>query len=102
MPLADRISFNTASSGAVQGDLGTIIGQLESLMATRDAQVNRAMADFQADGVSDEYHHVEQRWRRASAEVRTIIDLVKTTLSRNDETAGSAQQRAATAVHNIG
>lgn len=102
MPLADRISFNTATSGAVQGDLGSIIGQLESLMATRDAQVNRAMADFQADGVSDQYHHVEQRWRRASGEVRTIIDLVRTTLSRNDETATSAQNRASTAVHNIG
>jgi len=102
MPLADRISFNTASSGQVQGDLAGIIGQLESLMATRDAQVNRAMADFGADGVSDEYHHVEQRWRRASAEVRTIIDLLKTTLSRNDETATAAQSRAATAVANIG
>jgi hypothetical protein len=102
MPQADRISFNTASSGVVQGDLGTIIGQLESLISTRDAQVSRAMADFQADGVSEEYHHVERRWNRASNEVRTIINLVKLTMGKNDDTAGHAQTIAATAVHNIG
>ncbi|MGL4174018.1 MAG: pore-forming ESAT-6 family protein [Actinomycetota bacterium] len=102
MPSADRISFDTSTSGAVQGDLSGIIGQLESVMSARDAQVSRAMADFQADGVSDQYHHVEQRWHRATAEVRTIIDVLKTTLSRNDETAVAAQSRAATAVQNIG
>jgi hypothetical protein len=102
MPRADRISFDTASSGVFQGDLGSIVGQLESLIATRDAQVSKAMADFQADGVSDEYHHVEQRWHRASHEVRVIINLVKHTMGRNDETAGGAQTRAASAVHNIG
>ncbi|MET0695695.1 MAG: pore-forming ESAT-6 family protein [Propionibacteriaceae bacterium] len=102
MPQADRISFNTASSGVVQGDLGTIIGQLESLISTRDAQVSRAMADFQADGVSDDYHHVERRWNRASHEVKQIIHLVKLTMGKNDDTAGHAQTRAAGAVHNIG
>ncbi|MGB3256789.1 MAG: pore-forming ESAT-6 family protein [Ornithinimicrobium sp.] len=102
MPTTDRISFDTGVSGSVQSDIAGLIGRLESLMAQRDSQVSAAMSDFQADGVSEEYHAVEQRWRRASDEVRSIITLVKTTLSRNDETATSTQGRARTAVQNIG
>ncbi|ANP26651.1 hypothetical protein DAD186_00920 [Dermabacter vaginalis] len=102
MPTTDRISFDTGVSQSVQGDLAGIIGRLEGLISMRDQQVNAAMSDFQADGVSEEYRHVEQRWHRASNEVRGIIDLVKTTMSKNDETATSAQQRAANAVANIG
>lgn len=102
MPTTDRISYDTGVSEAVQGDLGAVISRLESLMAQRDAQVAAAMSDFQADGVSEEYHHVEQRWKNASTEVRGIIELVKTTLSRNDETAMGAQGRARGAVDNIG
>jgi hypothetical protein len=102
MSLNDRISFDTASSGVVQDDVAVIVGQLEALMAARDGQVNRAMSDFQADGVSEDYHAVEQRWQRASDEVRMIIELVKSVLSRNDETAASAQARARSAIQNIG
>ncbi|OLT17203.1 hypothetical protein BJF80_03255 [Serinicoccus sp. CUA-874] len=102
MPTTDRISYDTGVSASVQSDIAGIIGRLESLMAQRDAQVSAAMSDFQADGVSEEYHTVEQRWRKASAEVRSIIDLVKTTMARNDETAIGSQGRARTAVQNIG
>lgn len=97
----DRIAFDTASSGATQGDIGVLIGNLEQLMAARDQQVASAMADFQADGVSEEYHEIELRWRRASAEVRTIIDLVKTTLAKNDDTAIGAQGRARSAIASL-
>ena len=101
MPTTDRISFDTGVSQSVQGDIAGIIGRLEGLIAQRDQQVATAMADFQADGVSEEYRHVEQRWNRASNEVKSIINLVKTTMGKN-ETATSAQQRAASAVANIG
>ena len=96
-----RIAFNTDSSAAVQGDIGVLIGTLEQLISARDQQVNNAMADFQADGVSEEYHQVELRWKRASGEVREIINLVKTTLAKNDETAVGAQTRASNAVASI-
>ncbi len=102
MSSTDRISFDTGASATVQSDVAAIIGRLESLMATREVQVAAAMSDFQADGVSDDYHMVEQRWRRASDEVRSIITLVRTTMARNDETAIAAQGRARVAVQNIG
>ncbi|MBM7796645.1 pore-forming ESAT-6 family protein [Pseudoglutamicibacter cumminsii] len=98
----DRISFDTGVSGQVQGDIQGIISRLESLISERDAQVAEAMADFQMDGVDAEYQHVEKRWHNASNEVRSIINLVRQTLSNNDETAVSTQSRARNAVANIG
>jgi hypothetical protein len=86
----------------VQGTLQTIIGQLEALITLRDGQVKAAMADFQADGVSDQYHDKELRWHNAADEVRNIIGLIRTTLDRNDGTARLALQRAGQAVANIG
>ncbi len=98
----DRRSFDTGASQQVQGDLAGIIARLEAAIAQRTADVNAAMSDFQADGVSEEYRVVEQRWNRAATEVRQIIDLLKTTMTRNDETAGTAMSRARSAVQSIG
>ncbi len=98
----DRRSFDTGVSQQVQGDLAGIIARLETNIAQRQADVNAAMSDFQADGVSEEYRTIETRWNRAATEVRQIIDLVKTTLTRNDETAGTTLSKARAAVHSIG
>lgn len=98
----DRRSFDTGVSQQVQGDLQGIVGRLEALISQRDQAVAAAMGDFQADGVSEDYAGVERRWKSAAGEVRQIIDLVKTTMTRNDETAGTTLSRARTAVQNIG
>ena len=98
----DRRSYDIGASQQVQGDLHAIIGQLESLIATRDGQVKAAMADFTADGVSEQYHGKELRWRSAADEVRSIIGLIRTTLDKNDATAHTAMQKAGQAVANIG
>lgn len=98
----DRRSYDIGASQQVQGDLQSIIGQIEALIATRDGQVKAAMADFTADGVSDQYHDKEVRWRNAADEVRNIIGLIRTTLDKNDATAHTALQKAGQAVANIG
>ncbi|MEH0110218.1 pore-forming ESAT-6 family protein [Tersicoccus sp. MR15.9] len=98
----DRISYDTGVSSSVQSDIQATIGRLETLIAAREKDVAAAMADFQADGVSDEYHAVEQRWKNAAGEVKNIIHLVKQTLGLNDDTASGAGHRARTAVSNIG
>lgn len=102
MPSMDRISFDTGVSAQVQSDIAGLVSQIESLIAQRNAQVSAAMADFQADGVSEEYHSVEQRWHRAATETQQIVNLVKQTLGLDDESATAAQGRARTAVLNIG
>ncbi|GAA1347380.1 pore-forming ESAT-6 family protein [Falsarthrobacter nasiphocae] len=99
---ADRISFDTDASQNVQGDIQGIVSRLETLMSQRDQQVATAMSDFQMDGASDEYQHVETRWKNASGEVKQIIHLIKTTLGDNDQTATQTQSKTRTAISNIG
>lgn len=101
MSSADRRSYDTGASGQAQSNLASVIGQLETLLSQRDAQVKQAMADFQADGVSDAYHAVERRWHLAAAEVRQIITLVRSTLEKNDGTASSTLSQAKNAVDSI-
>ncbi|WP_374226934.1 hypothetical protein [Streptomyces sp. JJ38] len=60
------------------------------------------MRDFQADGVSDQYHGAEQRWNKAASEVRSIVRLLKSTLEKNDGTAAQTLQRAKAAVDGVG
>ncbi|MBW5423377.1 MULTISPECIES: pore-forming ESAT-6 family protein [Streptomyces] len=98
----NRRSYDTAASSDVQGGLQIIIGQLERVLGDRDRAVKAAMADYQADGVSDDYHGKEVRWNKAANEVRDIIRLVRTTLEQNDGTAQSTLARARAAVANIG
>ncbi|WP_133911613.1 pore-forming ESAT-6 family protein [Streptomyces sp. NBC_00582] len=99
---SDRRSYDTGASADAQGNIQAVVARLEEVIGQRDRQVKAAMADFTADGVADEYHGKEQRWNRASTEVRNIIGLLKSTLEQNDGTAQSTIQRAKAAVDNIG
>ncbi|MEU7149929.1 pore-forming ESAT-6 family protein [Streptomyces sp. NPDC045456] len=98
----DRRSYDTGASAEAQGNIQAVIARLEQVITERDAQVKAAMADFTADGVADEYHGKELRWNQASQEVRSIIQLLRTTLEKNDGTAHQTLARAKAAVDNIG
>ncbi|MEV5983576.1 pore-forming ESAT-6 family protein [Streptomyces sp. NPDC052051] len=102
MATSDRRSYDTGASAEVQGGLQGIVGRLETVLGDRDRAVKTAMADYQADGVSDEYHGKEVRWNKAAGEVRDIIQLVRTTLEKNDGTAQATLAKARAAVNNIG
>ncbi|MEU3061846.1 pore-forming ESAT-6 family protein [Streptomyces subrutilus] len=98
----DRRSYDVGASTEAQGNIQVVIGQLEQVIAAREAQVTAAMSDFAADGVADDYHAKELRWKNASQEVKNIIRLLKTTLEKNDATAHQTLARAKAAVDNIG
>ncbi|MEW1753119.1 pore-forming ESAT-6 family protein [Streptomyces angustmyceticus] len=98
----DRRSYDSGASAEAQGNIQAVIARLEQVIVARDAQVKAAMSDFAADGVAEEYHGKELRWNRASQEVRSIIQLLKTTLEKNDGTAHQTLARAKAAVDNIG
>ncbi|MFE9633186.1 pore-forming ESAT-6 family protein [Streptomyces sp. NPDC006463] len=98
----DRRSYDVGASTEAQGNIKVVIGQLEQVIAAREAQVAKAMSDFAADGVADDYHAKETRWKNASQEVKNIIQLLNTTLEKNDGTAQQTLQRAKAAVDNIG
>jgi hypothetical protein len=98
----DRRDYDVAASQGAQDNFARVAAQLESLIDQRDADVKAAMADYQADGVSEEYQAKELRWKNAAAEVRTIIATLRGALVSNDETAQQALQKAKAAVQNIG
>ncbi|AKG44127.1 pore-forming ESAT-6 family protein [Streptomyces sp. JH002] len=98
----DRIGYDVNASGEAQTNIHGVIQQLEQVISARDGHVKNAMADFQADGVSEQYHGAEQRWNTAAEEVRTIIGLLKSTLENNDGTAQNTLRRAQGAVDGIG
>ncbi|MEO3751584.1 pore-forming ESAT-6 family protein [Streptomyces sp. B6B3] len=102
MATEDRRSYDTGASGEAQTNITGVLNQLEGVITARDQQVKAAMADFQADGVSDQYHGVEQRWNSSAQEVREIINLLRTTLENNDATAQNTLGRAQAAVDGIG
>jgi len=101
MATTDRLSYDTGASAEAQSNIQTVVAHLESVISERDQAVKAAMADFYADGVSELYHDREMRWNRAAHEVRTIIGLIRKTLSENDSTASQAQSRARAAVDSI-
>jgi hypothetical protein len=97
-----RRSYDAGASQQVQGDIGSIASRLENLIDERDRAVRQAMADFTADGVSDDYITVERRWNTAASEVKHIITLVRDTLNKNDDTAATTLSQARAAVADIG
>jgi hypothetical protein len=101
MGTQDRLSYDLSTSGEAQANIQRVVARLESVIGDRDQAVKAAMADFYADGVSELYHNKEVRWNNAASEVRSIIALIRKTLSENDSTATQAQSRARAAVDAI-
>ena len=98
----DRRDYDVAASQNAQDNFLQTAARLEALIDQRDADVRSAMADYQADGVSDDYAAKELRWKHAAAGVKQIVDTVRKSLEQSDESAQSAIQKAKSAVSNIG
>lgn len=98
----DRRSFDIAASEGAQQQFTSCADRLEALIDQRDQDVRTAMADYSAQGVSEQYAGKEARWNRVATEVRTIIATLRASLARNDESARQAMQRAQAAVDAIG
>jgi hypothetical protein len=93
----DRNDYNVSSSQAAQANFEAVASQLEAALDRRDADVKQAMAEYRADGVSDEYAALEQQWNAAGQQVRSIISTIRGSLAENDDIAlrALAQARAA-------
>mgnify|MGYP000923203162 FL=1 len=99
---SDRRDYSIAASQNAQDNFNRVAGLLESLIDQRDRDVNAAMADYAADGVSEDYRGKELRWKNAAGEVRSIIQTLRSSLKQNDESAQTALSKARAAVEAIG
>lgn len=98
----DRRDFDLGASQSAQDNFNQVASQLEALISQRDGDVKAAMADYLADGVSEEYHAKEVRWNQVATEVRQIIQTLRSSLATNDETAANTIAKAKSAVDAIG
>jgi len=64
----------------------------------RDGDVKAAMAEYQADGVSEEYAALERQWNSAGTQVRAVITAIRNSLQENDEVARRALAMAKAAI----
>ncbi len=96
--MIDRNDYNISSSQAAQSNFETVASQVESLLERRDADVKAAMAEYQADGVSDEYAQLERQWNDAGRQVRDVIAKIRASLADNDDVAHRALSSARSAI----
>jgi hypothetical protein len=97
----DRRSFDIVRSGTTQENFHSVATRLEALIDQRDADVKKAMADYEAQGVSSSYHAKEMRWNSVAGEVRNIISTLRASLGQNDEAARQGMQRAQSEVDSM-
>lgn len=90
----DRNDYSIGASQSAQANFEQAAGRLEAALQRRDQDVRAAMADYQADGVSDEYAAMEKQWRDAGDEVKAIIKLLRESLAQNDDIAVATLTRA--------
>ena len=102
MSVMDRRSWDDGAADEAVTNFNTVASQLEALIAQRDQDVSKAMSDYSADGVSDQYQAKEQRWHAAADQVKQIIATLRGSLQESGSIATSASQQAAQAVANIG
>ncbi len=99
---SDRRDYDIAASQNAQDNFNRVAAQLEAVIDQHDRDVQAAMADYAAEGVSEDYRAKEVRWKNAAGEVRGIIQTLRSSLERNDESAQDALRKARAAVESIG
>lgn len=100
--MLDRRDYDVSASQEVQATFNRVASQLESLIAQRNRDVEALQAQFDADGVSADFHAKELRWKAAAEEVQTIIRTLRSSMEKNDGTAEQTLSLAKAAVASIG
>ena len=90
--------YSVGASQSAQANFEQAATRLEAALQRRDQDVKAAMADYQADGVSEEYATLEKQWSDAGMQVRQVISTIRGSLEQNDEIAVTALQRARAAL----
>jgi len=96
----DTNAYDVGASQTVQDDFATAAGNLEAAITRHDADVRSAMAEYQAEEVSDAYAGMEKQWTDAGTEVKAIISLLRDSLSKNDDVAVGTMHKAMSYIPN--
>ena len=69
----DHNDYSVAASQNAQANFEAAASRLESALDRRDSDVKQAMGRYEADGVSEEYAHLERRWNMGGHQLREVI-----------------------------
>lgn len=83
----DTNAYDVGVSQMVQDDFYTAAANLEAAITRHDADVAAAMSEYEADEVSDAHRQMEKQWTDGGNDVKEVIQLLRTSLSQNDEVA---------------
>jgi hypothetical protein len=100
--MGSRNSYDTAASSEVQATINRLSGQIQGLIAQHRKDVQTALADASASGVTDAYRGVEDRFNKAADSTLAIIKSLQDTMKANDATAAATLKKAQSAVDGIG
>ena len=95
----ERNDYSIPDSQAAGANMRASAAQLLAVLDARDADVKNLMANYEADGVSEQMRQLEHNWYQAGDEVRQIISMLIGALEDADQVAQSALNRASGAVH---
>ncbi|MBK8447642.1 MAG: hypothetical protein IPL41_13440 [Micropruina sp.] len=90
----DTNAYDVGASQQVQDDFDTAAANLEAAIMAHDGDVNNAMAEYQAEDVSEGYQAMEKQWKDAGDEVKQIIRTLRESLSKNDDIAIQTMAKA--------
>lgn len=101
MPRTADEAFSSTASSETQSTLRSVIERLDALLDARDAAVRRAMTDYTAHGVDERYRDAEDRWFRASGQLRETLARLHGALVAADSTARDALAGARATVSTV-
>jgi hypothetical protein len=96
-----RNSYDTAASGEVQATVNNLAARISGLIEAHRQNVESALSDASASGVTENYRAVEDRFNSAADSTLAVIASLKETLVQNDATAAATLRKASAAVDGI-
>ncbi|NIK59393.1 hypothetical protein [Kribbella shirazensis] len=99
--MAYRNSYDTAASSEVQATVNNLAARISGLIETHRQNVEAALSDASASGVTENYRAVEDRFNSAADSTLAVIASLKETLVQNDATAAATLRKASAAVDGI-
>lgn len=99
--MTGRNSYDTAASSEVQTTINNLSGRISGLIEAHRQNVEAALSDASASGVTENYRAVEDKFNTAADATLAVIASLKETLVQNDATAAAALRKASAAVDGI-
>ena len=99
--MSGEIGYSKSASAEVQTEISQIVGQLESIISSYEADTNSVMGETVIQGAGETLQEKSKEWNKAAELARGIVDTVRSVMEENDGIADTALSRARNAAESI-